>query len=139
MYFMVRKVFDFFEEHSGLSWFVVITGAIGIFILSSLQFEPIGPSRIRFLPILYHILAFFFLGLFLLIALVRGKAKYSLFFLGIVLAVSYGITDEIHQFFVPGRSSTFFDVFLDSVGVMFAFMVYLIRVRWKELRIFRKS
>ena len=128
---MVLKVFDFFEEHSRLSWFVVVLGAIGIFIISSLQFGPSVPG-LRFLPILYHILAFFFLSLFLLIALTKGEKKYSLFLVGIVLAVSYGVIDEIHQFFVPGRSCTGFDVFLDSVGILFAVMIYLIKIKWKN-------
>tara|TARA_Y100000310_G_scaffold343573_1_gene451876 strand:+ start:5737 stop:6135 length:399 start_codon:yes stop_codon:yes gene_type:complete len=132
---MIRKVFDFFEEHNLLSWFVVVVGAIGIFIISSLQFPVTSGAGTRLLPILYHIVAFFFLSLFLLIALIKGERKYSLFLVGIVLAVSYGITDEIHQFFVPGRSCTGFDVFLDFVGIMFASMVYMIRVRWKKLRI----
>jgi len=130
----VKEVFDFFEKHLGLSWFIVIAGAVGIFIISSLQFEPSVPG-FRLLPILYHIISFFFFSLFLFIALIHGGKKYTFFLIGILLAVGYGITDEIHQFFVPGRSSTFFDVFLDSVGVVFAAMIYLVRVRLKKLNL----
>jgi VanZ family protein len=50
----------------------------------------------------------------------------------IVAAVLYGISDELHQFFVPGRHLSLFDVFLDSVGVIFATMIYLIRLEWKS-------
>lgn len=35
---------------------------------------------------------------------------------GGVLAVAYGITDEIHQSFVPGRSPSIGDLVADAVG-----------------------
>jgi len=124
-------VFDFFEEHSRLSWFVVIVGAIGIFIISSLQFGA-GGGGTRLLPILYHIFAFFFLGLFLLIALIKGEKRYLLFLIGIVLAVGYGITDEIHQFFVPGRYCSFLDILTDSIGIFCSGIIYSIRLRIKR-------
>lgn len=38
----------------------------------------------------------------------------------------YAITDEIHQYFVPGRSCRIFDVFIDSCGVIFGICIYLI-------------
>ncbi|MAG50076.1 hypothetical protein CL621_00350 [archaeon] len=124
-------VFDFFEKHSRLSWFIVVVGVVGIWIISSLIFLP-SAFGIRFLPILYHILSFFLLTLFLLIALIKGEKKYYLFLIGILLAVGYGALDEIHQFFVPGRACTIFDVFLDGVGVVLASMVYMVRVLLKK-------
>lgn len=121
---------NFFEEHNKLSWFITLVGGIGIFVLSSLTFAGNGGTSL--LPILYHIIAFFFFALFLLIALVRGENKYFIFLIGIVIAIGYGVSDEIHQFFVPGRTSGFFDVFLNTVGILFASMVYLIRIRLKN-------
>ena len=41
-------------------------------------------------------------------------------FLSVVLSILYGVFDEIHQVFVPGRSAGFFDIFVDSVGVFIA-------------------
>lgn len=32
------------------------------------------------------------------------------------LTVAYAVTDEIHQFFVPGRACRVFDLFVDSCG-----------------------
>ena len=37
--------------------------------------------------------------------------------LAILVGIFYGITDEFHQSFVPGRSSSEWDVLADSVGV----------------------
>ena len=37
----------------------------------------------------------------------------------------YAITDEIHQFFVPGRSCRIFDAFVDSCGVITGILLYI--------------
>ena len=44
----------------------------------------------------------------------------------VALGGSYAITDEIHQFFVPGRSAQIFDVGIDTLGVIVGIFVYLI-------------
>jgi VanZ family protein len=36
--------------------------------------------------------------------------------LAIVLAIAYGVSDEFHQRFVPGRSSDVYDVLADAEG-----------------------
>ena len=121
-----------FEKHNKTSWVITIIGATAIFYISSLSFKGGGAPGI--MSILYHILAFFFFALFLLISLVKGREKYSLFILGIIISVAYGISDEIHQFFVPGRYSSFSDVGFDSIGILFASMIYFISVKYKEVR-----
>ncbi len=40
----------------------------------------------------------------------------------IVICVLYGISDELHQTFVPTRSGRVLDVFIDSFGIAIAFM-----------------
>ncbi len=34
----------------------------------------------------------------------------------ILIATFYGVTDEIHQFFVPGRTADVYDVLSDFIG-----------------------
>lgn len=36
--------------------------------------------------------------------------------LSVLAAVAYGVSDEVHQAFVPGRSSDVFDLLADAVG-----------------------
>jgi len=48
------------------------------------------------------------------------------------LTVGYGITDEIHQSFVPGRDSSALDVVADAVG--FALAAAALFVRYHALR-----
>ena len=50
----------------------------------------------------------------------KRKILYSIFF-----GVGYAITDELHQFFVPGRSGNIFDVGIDTAGVITGVLVYL--------------
>ena len=40
--------------------------------------------------------------------------------LSIYFSIFYAIIDEIHQFFVPLRSSSLFDIFTDTFGILIA-------------------
>lgn len=119
-----------FEEHNALSWIITILIAVIIFYFSGLTFEGIGikGGTKNWVSIVYHILIFFFLSLFLFISLIKGKNT-NLFLFGILVLLSYGIIDEIHQFFVPGRFCSIFDVGFDLIGILFAFMLYLISLK----------
>ena len=124
-----------FEKYNKLSWFFVIIIALTIFYISSLTFPP-GKGGFGWKTIAYHFLAFFFLAFFFLPALVKGKSR-KLVFLSIVLAVLYGISDEIHQFFVPGRYCTFSDVMVNSCGILFSGLIYTISLRLRNLGSFQ--
>ena len=112
-----------FERHNRISWIVTFVIAGIVFYISSLTFGAGigGGSK----SILYHFSAFFFLALFLSISLTKGKQQ-RFIVLAIVLAIVYGISDELHQLFVPGRAGALSDVFINSVGIIFASMIYLI-------------
>jgi len=45
--------------------------------------------------------------------------------ISIAFSIAYGITDEIHQYFVPGRFFDFYDMFADSTGSVFGIMLIL--------------
>ena len=123
---------SWFEKHHVLSWLITFLIAGTIFYVSSLTFESAGTgSSSNIKTIIYHILIFFIFSFFLMIASVKGKNK-ELIFLAVPIAVLYGISDEIHQYFVPGRYSTIFDIFLNSVGILFAFMIYFITIVYRE-------
>ena len=129
---------SWFEKNVVISWGITIIIAVLIFYVSSLTFGT-GGGGFGINALLYHFGAFFVLATFLFISLSRGKHM-GFIFLGVILAVVYGLSDEIHQIFVPGRTSSMFDVFLDSVGVLFAFMFYTISVVYRnEFRTDRKE
>lgn len=46
--------------------------------------------------------------------------------LSALFALTYGATDELHQYFVPGRGARFSDVVIDGLGVLLsAFLIVL--------------
>nr|WP_245312966.1 VanZ family protein [Methanohalophilus levihalophilus] len=65
----------------------------------------------------------------------------------ILIGVLYGITDEIHQSFVPGRSATTDDLLANSIGLAIAQIIFWLAIIkalfWKKEKkrtgIFRKA
>ena len=54
----------------------------------------------------------------------KQKILYSIAF-----GAGYAITDELHQFFVPGRSASAFDVALDTAGVITGILIYILLIK----------
>lgn len=53
-------------------------------------------------------------------ALAAGKAVTKRFWmLAVLLCFFYATTDEFHQYFVPGRNSSPYDVMIDTIGAVF--------------------
>jgi VanZ family protein len=46
-----------------------------------------------------------------------------------VIAVTYGLTDEVHQHFVPGRTMDPFDLLTDSLGAAVALLIADLRTK----------
>jgi len=42
----------------------------------------------------------------------------------IFIGVAYGISDEIHQMYVPGRTSSFDDIVADGIGIVLAQIIF---------------
>lgn len=116
-----------FEKHNKISLLITFLGAISIFYISSLQFT--GGKGTSYLSIVYHFCVFFLLALFFHISILRGNINNKIFTLTIILTILYAISDEFHQFFVPGRACTLFDVFIDTLGILCASMSYFILLR----------
>jgi VanZ family protein len=63
-----------------------------------------------------HAVLYAILGVLLLGALLPGRATSRAAALAIVIASLYGVTDEVHQAFVPGRIPDVLDWAWDTVG-----------------------
>ncbi|MEW6380791.1 MAG: VanZ family protein [bacterium] len=91
-----------------------------IFFLSSQSRLPIPAPRIPYGDKLCHCLEFAVLGYLLMRALIHGGysriPQNASLLLAIVIAVLFGLTDEIHQVFVPLRQSDMFDLLADGLG-----------------------
>lgn len=49
--------------------------------------------------------------------------------LSLIIGVLYAMTDEIHQYFVPGRSSKVFDVLIDSTGIILGIIIFILLLK----------
>ena len=133
--FVVFFVISIFEENVWVAWLAVVLIGIGIFVISSVPEYGVGDvsGSSGNLAIYYHFFAFFFFGFFLMIACVRGR--YKMYFVwAVLISVLYGVLDEVHQIFVPGRVCSFGDVLVDCVGVGFAFVFYFLVIWFRGNR-----
>lgn len=51
------------------------------------------------------------------------------FFISLMFGAAYAVSDEIHQYFVPGRACMLRDMLLDSCGVAFGAAVIMLIIR----------
>lgn len=100
-----------------VSWMVVI------FILSSIPKEKLPELLFPGFDKIAHLIEYFILGF--LWARALGKRAILVILLGII----YGISDEIHQIFVPLREFSVLDLLVDSIGVIFGTICHLLLKR----------
>jgi VanZ family protein len=87
-----------------------------LFGLSSLSTLPTPPGGFSFYDV--HIAAYAGLGALTARAIAKGVRSVSgrAVLMAIVIATLYGVSDEYHQLFVPGRSFDVLDMLADLVG-----------------------
>ncbi|GAB5466142.1 MAG: hypothetical protein Kapaf2KO_15780 [Candidatus Kapaibacteriales bacterium] len=117
-----------------VSFLPFISTALIIFFLSSINKVELPDMGLDFTDKIIHILAYIVVGFtaFILVeAIVTLKRNPKLMiYLSLALSILYGIADEIHQSFVPGRSADFWDVVADSIGA--AIGVFLTHKTYKK-------
>jgi len=99
-------------------WLPVIAYATLIFYLSSIPIpEPI--LIVTKETFILHVIEYAILSVLLFRALINSKnpiLRDNAILLSILISMFYGITDEIHQFFVPGRTFTYLDIVANGLG-----------------------
>lgn len=55
------------------------------------------------------------------------------------IALVYSISDEIHQYFIPGRTGIYTDVLIDSVGILAALAVMIMITYFYQQRLTKKN
>ena len=99
-------------------WIPAVLWALLIFVLSSIPGASFPPSEFLTHDKLLHAAVYAVLGAFCFLAVPRSwsqKTSVLVFYAG-AMATIYGLTDEFHQLFVPGRFADLRDVLADSVG-----------------------
>ena len=74
-----------------------------------------------------HATVYFFLAIFSLAALgFSPRLRKSRIELALIICLLFAISDELHQWFVPGRSPQLTDVLIDLAGILLAILIYLL-------------
>lgn len=102
-------------------WLPVYLYAGLIFFLSSITSPPLAPE-ILYVDKLLHLLEYAIFGYLIARAAkncssLKLSTHFRIFAVG--LAFFYGLSDELHQYFVPGRMVEALDVFVDGLGAFF--------------------
>ncbi len=119
------------EKFKHFVWFQLpaIFWAAAIFIQSSMSYIDTPDLGFDMQDKLFHAIEYAILGFLLRRALVfQGNifVHRNAGWLTILLGSSHAILDEIHQFYVPGRSSDIGDVIADSAGIILVVFIYVI-------------
>ena len=81
---------------------------------------------------LFHLIAFGLLGFLLMGSMKTTSSGYRTMQVWFVVALvaTYGVLDEFHQYFVPGRSAEIYDALADAAGGLLGAwsMFYLVSV-----------
>jgi VanZ family protein len=70
---------------------------------------------------LAHFTEYFILGILMFSTLKCYGVKDATF--ALIICIIYACTDEVHQYFIPGRACRLFDVFIDSLGSFFGILI----------------
>jgi VanZ family protein len=107
-------------------WFPVLIYCAAIFLQSSFP----SPDRLSSVPLgdkAMHFLAYAILGGLFFRAFVRTRVDMRTgraFLLSVLLTTLYGISDEIHQSFVPHREADIMDVMANTIGSVAGVFTY---------------
>jgi VanZ family protein len=109
-----------------------------IFYMSS---GPVNSPTLNAIPDYYlHSSGYSLLSVLLFWAWNEGlasKKEPGSYLFPVLITVLYGISDEFHQSFVPGRDSAAIDVMFDAIGAMLG--VAIVRLLYRLISSFRRT
>ena len=110
--------------------------AIVIFVASSIPATKLPRFSMMFNDKLVHAAIFFIFGLLVYRALTSRSAPdrfdWTRLFISVSAVIIYGLSDEIHQGFVPGRTVDVLDAMADAAGGLLAAGVIYFNLRRKR-------
>jgi VanZ family protein len=122
-------------------WLPLIAYCLAIFIQSSFP-SPVKEPGIPFFDKYMHMLGYALLGALFCRAygsLRLGGKFWRVALLSVLSAGVYGISDEIHQYFVPGRSADVMDVAADFIGAALGVLLYMCFIIKRTARSLRQA
>ncbi len=115
-----------------LSLWLAIGWMATLFYLSSQPILP-TPDLFTYQDKLFHAVAYGLLGVLLLMSFRYQAPRYTGIQIALAVGIAslYGISDEIHQSFVPGREADVLDWVADTVGALTATLILAFIVKKK--------
>jgi len=102
------------NKQAAFIYWCITFGYMGvIFYLSSIRGLPFS---IMHIDKIFHAGVYALLSILSYISFRKSGVRKHIFLISFAFAVLYGITDELHQFHVPGREASLGDVIADAVG-----------------------
>ncbi len=103
-------------KHRIIAGVLAVACAVVIFSLSHIPGRSL-PGNTGFLSYIAHFSEYLVFASLFVIAFTGGKLKtWQVIVIAIMIASAYGVTDEFHQSFIPGRSPDPVDWLTDTVG-----------------------
>ena len=76
-----------------------------------------------------HFIAYMILGILSILLLLQFSSINKMPQIALIFCIAYAISDEIHQFFVPGRACQLRDVLIDSTGSLTGIILVLLFIK----------
>ena len=129
----------FMLKHSARYLFLALAIAwAGVIFHLSSQSSIDTPSLFPGQDKLFHMMAFGVLGFLFMGSMKTTASGYRTgqVWLVVVVVVLYGLLDEFHQYFVPGRTVEIYDALADAAGALLGAwsMYYLVKILGKSSR-----
>lgn len=128
------------SERQALALTPVVVVSIAFFIASSMPAPQPPDLGLDWQDKIFHTTAFFFYGLCVQFAVLGWNVSMSnrrACVYVLLIGVAYGISDEVHQAYVPSRMAEVADAIADAVGVVLSttLLVFtrrlLLRLGWR--------
>lgn len=125
---MKKNNLKFFYLTSTIIWMMIIFWESSIGDYSSVPGTQDGHNDL--LSSIVHVVSYLILCFLLTKSfIVSGIKNNKAIVYGFIITSLYGITDEIHQYFVPGREMHFSDWLLDTIGALIVFTFYKYKIK----------
>ena len=109
-----------------IRWLPAIAWMAFIFAMSSREQFPATPGiSSSLLAVIAHLVLYGTLALLILLAVSRDERPMrSTLVMVVALTALYGLSDEFHQSFVPGRHPSAFDLVVNTIGATLAVLAW---------------
>ncbi len=107
------------------AWSPPLICSIGIFYFSSLPSSVFHLPSIRLIDKLIHVIVFGILNLLVLRGCGKTGTQRKTLLFGIFYSLLFGLSDEVHQYFVPGRVADPLDYLANVIGILISSWVFI--------------